>query len=97
MINKKYISITEHLNIVGTINHFNKIGIKTIPKNKNKILRILGFGCLIIAVLPNGLSPLFFPLSFMLLGITIHDLKKYKKKVYFDVQYQIKKRAKYKK
>lgn len=70
------------------------MGFKVIPKHKNKILRVLGFGCLIIAVLPNGLSFAFLPLSFMLLGITTQDLKNYKRKVYFNVKYQIKKRVK---
>jgi hypothetical protein len=41
----------------------------------------LGFVCLTIAVFPNGLGVLFYPLSFMLLGISIRDLEDYKRRI----------------
>jgi hypothetical protein len=42
---------------------------------RNKIKQGIGIACLIIAIAPNGLGPVFYPLSFMLLGITMKDLK----------------------
>ena len=45
--------------------------------NKKNTFRIgLGLVCLGIAVIPNGLGAFFYPLSFMLLGISFYDLKK---------------------
>ena len=54
---------------------------------RNKIKRAIGFTCLIIAIAPNGLVPVFYPLSFMLLGITMQDVK--------NKVYNIKMKAKY--
>ena len=54
---------------------FNKVELRTYEP-KNKIKRAFGFTCLIIAIAPNGLAPIFYPLSFWLLGITKEDFKK---------------------
>jgi len=53
----------------------------------NKKRRAVGFICLAIAIMPNGLAPVMFPLAFLLLGMTRTDLA--------NTLYNIKIRVKY--
>ena len=46
-----------------------------IKKTRNTI----GGICLFIALMPNGLFPVFMPLSLMLLGLKIEDIQDYKR------------------
>ncbi len=57
-----------------------------IYKPKSKIKRAVGIVCLIIAIAPNGLAPIFYPLSFMLLEIGMEDVKN---KIY-DIKIKLK-------
>ena len=57
-------------------------------KNKISTLKkIMGVSCLVIAVLPNGLGVIFYPLGFGLLGITRKTLLKAKKSIKADYNY----------
>ena len=40
-----------------------------------KVKLILGSACLIIAVIPNFLGFIFYPLSFILLGLSLFEIK----------------------
>ena len=77
MKNKKYLSITEHLNIVRTINHFKKNHI-ALFKKKNKLrfacgVALLGLGFVFtINPIPLGLPLISLGCAFM--GITKRDL-----------------------
>ena len=44
-------------------------------KTKAKIKLILGSICLTIAIIPNGLGFIFYPASFILLGLSLFDIK----------------------
>ena len=74
---KKYITYEEYLNRVENIKQLESQGFKFIYK-KNKFKIICGVGCLIIAVFPNGLGLIFYPLGFILLGLSSVDLFRYK-------------------
>ena len=52
----------------------------------NKVKRAIGITCLVIAIAPNGLAPIFYPAAFFLLGITMQDVKN---KVY-DIKVKVK-------
>lgn len=49
--------------------------ISPIRNKVNSLLRVVGVGCLIVAVIPNGLGVIFYPLAFSLLGISMIDVK----------------------
>jgi hypothetical protein len=66
---------------------------EVLPTYKGKITllkRILGYSCLVIAVFPNGLGFIFYPLAFTLLGISIKDIKKGYKQVKRSIKHLIK-------
>lgn len=48
---------------------------------KNKFKIILGVGCLVIAVIPNGLGIIFYPLGFYLLGMGTSDVFRFKEEI----------------
>ena len=56
------------------------------PKNKTR--RAIGFICLAVAIIPNGLAPIMYPLSFMLLGMTRQDLANTLYNIKIKVKYQ---------
>ena len=62
---------------------------KTPIKPLGYIVGGLGFACLGVAVIPNGLGVLFYPLGFGLLGLiginTIKTEKKFKNKLRFMI------------
>jgi len=73
-MNKKYISYTQYNQTIKRFNMVHKLGI--IPCYKKNYYKIsLGFVCLAIALFPNGLGLVFYPLSFMLLGFSMWDIK----------------------
>jgi len=76
----KYIKYEDYLRKIEKLRKFQKEGgILLIRKSKIKI--ILGVGCLVIAILPNGLLPVFLPLSFYFLGWSMSDLEELKRKI----------------
>ena len=76
---KKYITFKDYNYQINKYNKAVSSGFKPIMK-KNWIKIGCGFVCLSIAIFPNGLGIIFFPLSFMLLGLSFKDIIEYKRK-----------------
>jgi len=76
----KTITYKEYLKAEKNIKELKSQGVIFIFK-KNKFKLGLGIGCLIIAVLPNGLGLLFYPLGFYLLGLGTSDLFRFKEEL----------------
>jgi len=75
----KTITYAKYNRIIGKLNKAKQQGlILDIRKNKFKI--VLGCLCLGVAIMPNGLMPIFLPLSFWFLGIGLMDLENIKRK-----------------
>ena len=75
----KTITYTEYNNQINKYNKARVKGFKIIHK-KNMFKIGLGLICLTIAIIPNGLMPLFLPLSFWFLGIGFKQLDEIKRK-----------------
>ena len=76
----KYIKYEDYLKKIEKLKKFQKEGgILLIKKSKIKI--VLGVGCLVIAILPNGLMPIFLPLAFYFLGWSMSDMEELKRKL----------------
>lgn len=56
---------------------------------KNKFKLILRVSCLVIAVIPNGLGIIFYPLGFFLLGIGAADLFRFKEEILRKIKNKI--------
>ena len=72
----KYITWEQYTKQEEKIKNLKSMGIIFIHK-KSKIKIILGSVCLVIAIVPNGLGILFYPLGFSLLvsgGVDIYTL-----------------------
>ena len=67
----KKISIHDLLNRVETLEEKN---IKLLKKI-GVIRFVFGSVCFVIAVIPNGLGIIFYPLSFLLLGLSFFEIK----------------------
>ena len=76
----KYITYTEYNNQINKLNQARARGFKIITK-KNMLKIGLGLVCLSIAIIPNGLGIVFYPLSFYLLGFSLMDLEEVKRKI----------------
>jgi len=76
----KYITYEQYNNQINKYNQAIKQGFKPVIK-KNLIKIGLGFVCLGVAIFPNGLGIVFYPLGFFLLGISIKDIYEYKRKI----------------
>ena len=74
---KEYIQFKQLLKRENHLNRLEQKGFKFIIK-KNKFKVIGGFICLGIALFPNGLGFVFYPLSFILLGFNKMDLYRFK-------------------
>ena len=64
------------------INKYNNLiqqGFRPIIK-KNWFKVVAGFVCLGIAIFPNGMGIIFYPLSFYFLGLSFKDIIEYKRK-----------------
>lgn len=48
---------------------------------KNTLKKVLGFSCLTLAIIPNGLGVVLYPISFMLLKINKIDMLRHKDKI----------------
>jgi hypothetical protein len=53
--------------------------ITPIKRKRGTLIKIVGGVALVIAILPNGLGVVLFPVAFACLGITIKDLVRFKK------------------
>jgi len=76
----KYITYAEYNNQINKYNQAKTRGFKLIVK-KNWFKFGCGVVCLTIAIIPNGLGLVFYPLGFFLLGISIKDIYEYKRKI----------------
>ena len=73
---KQYITYEQYLKQQKKIKQLRSLGIEFIHK-KNKIKIAIGSICLFIAIVPNGLGIIFYPLGFSLLisaGVDIYTL-----------------------
>ena len=91
-----YIPYRSYLNQENSLNTMKNKGFKFIG-GLSKTKKILGISCLIIAVFPNGLFGVFFPLSCFFLSISIIDLKQMKEKGLRKAKYKIRSYLKCKK
>lgn len=69
----KTIKYEEYIKRKENLNNLKAKGFEFIPK-KNKLKVALGVGLLAVAIFPNGLGFLCYPMGFMLLGIKKKDL-----------------------
>lgn len=58
---------------------------KTNLKPLGYVVAGLGIGCLGVAVIPNGLGLVFYPLGFGLLGLVGINLKRQKEKIKYEL------------
>ncbi len=89
----KYKTTQEYLNIVRTLNHFNKNKIALLNK-RNRFKLILGGVCVGLGLLTLPIpatTPPLLALGFLLLGITKSDLIKKKKDLKWTAVYYIRK------
>ena len=73
---KQYITYEQYTKQEQKIEQIKKQGVEFVYK-KNKVKIIIGSTCLIIAIVPNGLGLIFYPLGFALLssaGIDMYAL-----------------------
>jgi len=72
----KYKTITtqQYNQLLNRVDYLEDNNIRLIKK-RTKIKLILGTTCFIIAVIPNGLGIIFYPLSFMFLGLSLFEIK----------------------
>ena len=75
----KYITYAEYNNQINKYNQAKTRGFKLIVK-KNWFKVVAGFVCLGIAIFPNGMGIIFYPLSFYFLGLSFKDIIEYKRK-----------------
>ena len=76
ILKMKYKTITtqQYNNLLNRVEILEDNNIRLIKK-RTKIKLILGTTCFIIAVIPNGLGIIFYPLSFMFLGLSLFEIK----------------------
>ena len=86
----QYITYTNYLKRENHLKNLKFRGFKIIP-HKSRIKATAGLICLIVAILPNGTGVIFYPLSFMLLGISLNDVLRYKEDLKFKIYERVKK------
>ena len=87
-MNKQYKQYTEYLRRTQNIDNLKGKGFKFIVK-KNKFKIVLGCVCLGVAIFPNGLGLVCYPLGFALLSINKVDLKQHKRKALRLIKYKM--------
>ena len=96
MKTKQYITYEQYLKQDKKIKQLRACGVEFIYKI-SKIKLILGSACLIIAIIPNGLGIIFYPVGFSLLssaGIDIYSLIQSNKRKLRVLINNLKRRAK---
>ena len=73
-MNNKIITYEEYNKRIDQYNQSIAKGFIPIVK-RNKIKIGLGLVCLGIAIIPNGLGFIFYPLSFSLIGLSLFDVR----------------------
>jgi len=86
-IKMKYKTITykQYARMISRLNKAKQQGlILDIRRNKFKLM--LGCLCLGIAIFPNGLGLVFYPLGFALLGLSFKDLENFKRIIKYKIK-----------
>ena len=78
----QYIEYTELIKRQEHLKTIQEKGFKLLYR-KNRFKICLGIGCLIIAVIPNGLGVFLYPVGLMLLGLSLKDVDKFKDNLKF--------------
>ena len=81
---EKYISFEDYTKRKEHLNRLRKKGFKLVY-SKSRFKVVCGVVCLSVAIFPNGLGLIFYPLGFMLLGIGINDLRVMKDNLRFKL------------
>jgi len=79
-INMKTITYKQYNEQINKYNNLIQQGFRPIIK-RDWFKIVAGFVCLGIAIFPNGLGIVFYPLGFFLLGVSIKDIIEYKRKI----------------
>ena len=79
---EEYISYKELLKRKEDLNRLRNKGFKLVY-GKNRFKRVCGFVCLSVAIFPNGLGIIAFPIGFYLLGIGLKEIQIYKDNLRF--------------
>ena len=77
----KTITYKEYLRIEKNIKELREQGVIFLFK-KNRFKLALGVACIVIALIPNGLGIIFYPLGFYLLGIGTSDLFRFREEIF---------------
>ena len=81
---QKYVQYGELLKREQDLNRLERHGVKLLY-SKNRFKQVVGVGCLVVAVIPNGTGFFMFPLGFALLGISLRDVAIYKDNLRFKI------------
>jgi len=80
----KYIQYQTLLKRGSDLNRMKEQGLKFLYR-RNRFKLFCGVACLVVAVIPNGLGLIFYPVGFMLLGIGFKDLAIFKENLKFKL------------
>ena len=80
----KYIQYQELRKREDDLNRLKEQGFKLIY-SKSRFKQVVGVVCLSVAIFPNGLGVVFYPMGFYLLGIGLNDFKEFKDNLKFKV------------
>ena len=81
----KTITLNEYNQRIKKLNEAKANGL-ILDIRRNKFKLIGGLICLGIAIFPNGLGLIFYPIAFMLLGLSIKDLENFKRIVKYKLR-----------
>ena len=81
---KRYISFEDYTKRKQYLSRSKEKGFKLIY-SKSKFKVVCGVVCLSVAIVPNGLGLIFYPIGFYLLGIGINDLRIFKDNLRFKL------------
>ena len=85
MKQNKIITYKQYNQMINRLNIAKQKGlILDIKKNKLKI--VLGVICLGVAIFPNGLGLIFYPIGFSLLGLSLMDLENFKRIIKYKLK-----------
>jgi len=82
----EYIKFEDYLKRKEHINRLEERGFKLLY-SKNTFKKVVGVGCLVVAIIPNGVGIFFYPLGFYLLKINRIDLYRHKENLLRKLRY----------
>lgn len=80
----KYIQYSELLKREQHLSRLKEQGFKLIY-SKSRFKVVCGVVCLSVAIFPNGLGVILYPIAFMLLGISFKDIENFKDNLKFKI------------